>query len=124
MTNPRLDSLGKALGRLDEALQEPESELVRDAAIQRFEFCFELAWKAVQAALREQGGECNSPRACLREAFKADWVQDEQPWVDAMADRNLTSHTYDEELAKQVYARLPTHLATLKALHSRLEQGA
>ena len=40
-----LNDLNKALLRLDEALKQPENDFVRDAAIQRFEFCFELAWK-------------------------------------------------------------------------------
>lgn len=38
----------KALRRLEEALDKPESAIVRDASIQRFEFTFELAWKAIQ----------------------------------------------------------------------------
>ena len=45
----------QALRRLQEVLGEPESALVRDAAITRFEFTYELAWKAVQRVLREQG---------------------------------------------------------------------
>jgi len=44
--NPDLGSFNKALGRLAEALDAPASDLVRDASIQRFEFTFELAWKA------------------------------------------------------------------------------
>lgn len=61
MTDARLASFSKALERLQEVLREPESSILRDAAIQRFEFCFELAWKAVQHELRRQGNDCNSP---------------------------------------------------------------
>ena len=43
-----LTDLQNAHGRLADALKQPESEFVRDAAIKRFEFCFDLAWKAVQ----------------------------------------------------------------------------
>jgi hypothetical protein len=36
--------------------------------------------------------------------------------------RNLTSHTYEEELAEQVYAALPQALARFEAPLSRLEE--
>ena len=39
----------QALRRLEEALAKPEDPIVRDACIQRFEFTFEMAWKAVQS---------------------------------------------------------------------------
>jgi hypothetical protein len=57
----------QALRRLQEVLREPESALVRDAAMNRCEFTFELAWKAVQRLLREPGVLCHSPKGCLRE---------------------------------------------------------
>ena len=44
----RRDSFSRAIVRLNEALMATETDLSRDAAIQRFEFCFELAWKVIQ----------------------------------------------------------------------------
>jgi len=41
----RLDSCQRALSTLDEALNMPFSIIVRDGAIQRFEFSFEVLWK-------------------------------------------------------------------------------
>lgn len=37
-----------------------------------------------------------------------------------LEDRNRTSHTYDEQLAKQVYGRLPNHLTLLEAIAAAL----
>jgi len=37
-----------------------------------------------------------------------------------LADRNQTSHTYDEDLAKAVYGRLPRYLPLLQALADKL----
>jgi len=44
----RLSHFERALSRLEEALAKPEDPIVRDASIQRFEFTFEMAWKALQ----------------------------------------------------------------------------
>ena len=38
----------QALSCLKEALGKPEDAIVRDASIQRFDFTFEMAWKAIQ----------------------------------------------------------------------------
>lgn len=100
----------------------PFSDIVRDACIQRFEFGFELAWKAVQQASRNQGRDCMSPRSCLREAFAMSWLADEVAWLAMLADRNLTSHTYDEALAQAVYSRLRQHLSLLQELKNTLSE--
>lgn len=65
----------QALRRLQEVLREPESALVRDAAMNRCEFTFELAWKAVQRLLREPGVLCHSPKGCLREPSPVEWCK-------------------------------------------------
>ena len=40
---------------------------------------------------------------------------EEAVWIDMIEDRNRTSHTYREELARQVFARLPAYLAAMRA---------
>ena len=117
-----LEAFARAVERLDEALSLPFSDIVRDACIQRFEFGFELAWKAVQQASRNQGRDCMSPRSCLREAFAMGWLADEGAWLAMLADRNLTSHTYDEALAQAVYSRLRQHLSLLQELKNTLSE--
>jgi len=52
--------LERALARLQEALAKPEDSIVRDAAIQRFEFTFEMAWRAIQAFAQAEGVACSS----------------------------------------------------------------
>ena len=52
--------LEQALERLDEALVRPVDPLIRDAAIKRFEFTFEMAWKAIQAQARREALGCLS----------------------------------------------------------------
>lgn len=115
-----LTSFEKALARFGEALREPKTTISRDAAIQRFEFVIELAWKCVQKFLRQEEILCRSPKECLREAFKFGLVRDDPRWVEAFEDRNLTAHTYDEATADAVYGRLPRYRELFEELLTSL----
>ena len=115
-------SFAAAVDRLGEALAAPESDLNRDAAIQRFEFSFELSWKAIQKALRVEGLDGASPKSCFKEAYRLGWILREEPWLSMLEDRNLTSHTYDAKLAEAVYRRLPAHLVAFRELTARLTE--
>ncbi|MBS3895194.1 HI0074 family nucleotidyltransferase substrate-binding subunit [Silanimonas sp.] len=95
----------KALQRLHEALAVDETDIVRDALIQRFEFTFELAWKAMYDLLRLQGE--NPPkmvRPVLQAAFVARYIADAQAWERIKDYRDETSHTYDAAKAIEVAA--------------------
>lgn len=62
-----VNAFEQVLGRLREVVAEPETAIIRDAAIKRFEFTFELAWKAIQRYLRDEGITCRPRRAaCAR----------------------------------------------------------
>ena len=125
MTEPddlasHLTMLESALARLQAALEQPKTEWTRDAAIQRFEFCFELTWKTVTRAARHEGVECASPRQAFRAAMKFGWIADDTIWFDMLDDRNRTSHTYNEKTAEAIFGRLPGYRAALSALTESL----
>ena len=115
-------SLEKALGRLRSALDQPKTEWTRDSAIQRFEFTFELGWKAIARMARAEGIDCPSPRAALKTGLKLGWIHDDEIWLTMLDDRNRTSHTYNEKVAEELYSRLAEHHAALVGLHGRLAQ--
>ena len=117
----RLAAFESALKRLKEALAQPKTEWTRDAAIQRFEFTFELAWKTAKRLAREQGMESVSPRHTLKEAFKLGWVPDDRIWMDMLEDRNRTSHTYKEQVAEEIYGRLSSYANALTGLLQKLK---
>ena len=103
----RLDQLDKALERLREAtLQDPGLELTVDGTIQRFEFVFELTWKAARAVLEHYGRELTTPRTVLRAAYAEGWLDTEDTWLRMLDDRNRTSHTYDAPTAEEIYRRI------------------
>lgn len=89
----------KAVTRVREALDQPESALIRDALIQRFEFTFELAWLTLNDYLKEQGVEVSFAKPTLAKAFEAQVISDERGWSDLLELRHKTSHTYDENKA-------------------------
>ncbi|MBI2888823.1 MAG: nucleotidyltransferase substrate binding protein [Candidatus Liptonbacteria bacterium] len=111
-----------ALERFREALSAPATELHRDATIQRFEFCFDLAWKLIKEVLEtKRGVVCNSPKTCLREAYKQKFIEEyDKRWLAIADDRNLTAHTYNEALAKEIYERLPKALELFNKLRDTL----
>ena len=86
--------LMKRLMQIDEL-----SEFERMALIQSFEICFELSWKLMKDYLESEGFAPKSPRESVKMAFQAGIVFEAQKWMDALSDRNLTVHTYDESFA-------------------------
>lgn len=120
----RLEEYRRAVLRLKEAVEEDESNpLIYDAVIQRFEFTYELAWKLIKAYLEYQGlAVVNSPRSAFKEAFAAELILDGDVWIEMISDRNLTAHTYNQERAKEIYARVKEkYLDQFAALVSRME---
>ena len=112
--------LTKAVGTLETALgkakENRDDDIFRDAVIQRFEYTFELSWKTMMAASRYLGAEAKNPRDAIRSAFKFSWIQNPDAWFDAMDARNQTSHTYHEEVAKEVFEvarQFPDHVREL-----------
>ena len=113
----------KAFRKLKEALSLPQTDVNRDASIKRFEFTFELAWKTAQKFLRGQGIVTRSPKETFQQSFKFGLIKDNVNWIRMLDDRNLTSHTYDEQTAKNIYSRLPEYQKLFEELHTALTRN-
>lgn len=105
-----LKSYENALKRLKEALNEDlnKSSVIIDGIIQRFEFNFEISWKLIKSFLEFNGILCNSPRNSIKEAYKFGLINDESNWISLMEDRNLSTHIYNENMAKGIVERIRT----------------
>lgn len=104
----------RAASRLREIASLQGDDILRDATIQRFEFTFEAAWKALQMYLLYQGYEVLGPRQVLKQAFTHGLIQttDEADiWLAMLEDRNLTTHTYREALAEAIAAHIRARYA-------------
>ena len=92
----KYQKLISATDRLKEAIADYETtplDSVRDGAIQRFEFCTELAWKTVREYLIEQGyTDINSPKSVMKTAFSDGLLTNENGWLEILESRNITSH--------------------------------
>ncbi len=120
--NAQKEQLAKAVERLGEALALEQNDIVRDSAIQRFEFCTDLAWKTIKTYLsvKKGGIECRFPKDCIREAFAARLIDDNPLWFTIVDYRNLSSHTYSEKIAEKVASILPDALELFKELIKKM----
>ncbi|MBA5249101.1 MAG: DUF86 domain-containing protein [Gammaproteobacteria bacterium] len=107
----------QSITRLQEVLLENKTDIVRDSAIKRYEICYELSWKSIQEQLKNEGLEvCNSPKSCFKQAFKLGLIENEEKFADMVQSRNLTTHTYNEDLANKIYTQLEGYLQILTNL--------
>lgn len=116
--------LALALGRLEAALARPVDEFIRDSAIQRFEFTFELFWKTLKALCEEEGLRVHSPREAMRGAFQIGLLPEDDAFFRMLEDRNLTSHTYDVATAEDIFSRLAGHAKAIRETIDRMAQRA
>ena len=103
----RFDNYARALKTLrnaaELAAQRPLSELEMQGLIQGFEFTHELAWNLLKDFLEAQGiaGLIGS-RDAIRTAFKNGLLADGETWMEMIKARNLSSHTYQQDLAQRI----------------------
>lgn len=100
----RITGYLKALAQLQQAASKPKDEYVRDSVIRRFEYTHESAWKMLKLRLEQEDIFAKTPRETMQASLEAGFIEDGNAWTDLQKMRNLTSHTYNEELAEEVYA--------------------
>lgn len=103
----RFDNFNRALEQLTQAVelshQRALSDLEKQGVIQGFEIVHELAWNALKDFLEFEGVQgIVGSRGAVREAFKRELIDDGELWMDMIEKRNLSSHTYNKELAEEL----------------------
>ena len=106
----KLAKFEQAVARLDEVIavyDQYKLPELKDAVIQRFSFCSELAWKSVREYLLDEGYlDLNSPKAVMRQAYAAGLLADDLPWIELLKARNLAAHVYDEATANDIFTQV------------------
>jgi len=114
----------KAMDRFTEAIEEPESSIVMDATIQRFEFTYELMWKTLKIFLEDiHGIRTVSPRQVFKEAYALSIVEQEEIFLEMIQSRNLLAHTYNEKQAADIYKKCPSYLLAMKNVYWNISAG-
>jgi nucleotidyltransferase substrate binding protein (TIGR01987 family) len=125
-----VSSLKKALASLEKAVARasasPADLEVRDAVIQRFEYSYDLCWKMMKRRIEMDApnpAEIDrlSYRDLLREAAERNLIENVSAWILFRDQRNITSHTYDESKAAQVYQTAVEFLPQGRLLLGRIE---
>ena len=91
-----LKNLSKGL-----SIKSPD-EIYRAGILQLFEVSFELCWKTLKDYLDSEGYNINSPRNVIQQAFKDGIISNGHEWLEALENRNLIAHTYDENGIKEI----------------------
>ncbi len=119
-----LVNLGRAMVKLEEAVRTPRSNpLVAEGTIQRFEFVFELFWKALKRTLEYEGRLTKTPRESLKEAYAVGWLGSETVWLEMLDCRNATSHLYlHPELVERTYEKIVAYYPHLADALAFLEK--
>jgi nucleotidyltransferase substrate binding protein (TIGR01987 family) len=107
----RLENFKKGFQQLNLAVnlskQRELSLLEKQGLIQAFEFTHELGWNLLKDYLEFQGNqEVRGSRDAIREALKVGLIDDGELWMETIKARNLTSHTYSEELAENAFTSI------------------
>lgn len=126
----RLENYGRALATLQRAVamakQRALSELEEQGLIQAFEFTHELSWLLLKDFLVDQGvSGISGSRDAVREAVVRDLLSagSEATWMAMISSRNLTSHTYNPALAKEIATLIIDRYAPELAILQQLMQA-
>ncbi len=79
------------------------SDLEEQGLIKAFEYTYELGWNTIKDFLEFSGqSDIYGSRDAIRKAFQLGIIKDGDGWMDMLKSRNKTSHTYNEDTAREI----------------------
>jgi nucleotidyltransferase substrate binding protein (TIGR01987 family) len=120
----RFNHLTKALSQLRKFIQRGNlSELEEQGLVQVFKYTYELAWNTLKDYFESQGEtEIHGSRDSFRLAFQRGIIEDGETWMEMVRSRTLTSHTYNEEIAKKIVKAISSqYVLQFVELHEKLD---
>ncbi len=129
------DSLAKSIESLERSVKaantlntsdEDLQETVRAGVIHSFEVAYEQSWKMIKRWLQENIGEAAAEGITQRNLFRlgaeSQLISDSERWMEYREARNLTSHTYNEDAAENVFTEATEFIYDAKQLLKALEE--
>ena len=121
----RFSNFNKALTQLQKFIDKGElSELEAQGLVKAFEYTYELAWNTIKDFLEFSGqSDIYGSRDAIRKGFQLGLITDGDGWMDMLKSRNQTSHTYNEDTARQINNAVVTRYYDLFVrLRTKFEQ--
>ncbi len=132
MKNIDLSPFEKALASLFEVIEiynkDKTNLIARDSMFQRFEYTYSLALKMIKryftnGAFVFENIDSMTFNEMIRQANKMDLLRSNlETWDNYRQKRNLTSHTYDENVAKDVVSVIEDFSLEAKVLLDNLKK--
>ena len=119
--NINIEVLKKADSVLEKFMKNDKIEQEQAGIMQSFEYCYELSWKIMKKVLNSEGLEVSTPKQVIREAGNAKIIDDVKLWIEFVNKRNLTVHTYNELVLKEIMEIMPKFKDELSKLIKELE---
>jgi nucleotidyltransferase substrate binding protein (TIGR01987 family) len=124
-----LHNFSRAFDKFNEAVEsrvrlaeDGYENVVLDLLVKRFEFTFEMSWKAIKRYLDFIGIEAPNPRTAFKEAYAQGLIGEENVWLDMIEQRNISSHNYDESEISEILDKVETYRKAFETLNTDLKQ--
>lgn len=109
----RFSNYQKALNALRQAVKLAEqralTDLEKQGLIQGFEFTHELYWKTLKDFFKAKGRtDIYGSKDATREGFQDGLLQYGDIWMEMVESRNLSSHTYNNEISDEIVHKILT----------------
>ncbi|MEM4248026.1 MAG: nucleotidyltransferase substrate binding protein [Candidatus Nanoarchaeia archaeon] len=124
----RFNQFSKAFAQLKEAIelskQRSLSKLEEQGLVQSFEYTHEIAWNVLKDFLEDKGAKkLYGSKDATREAFKVGLIENGEIWMQMIESRNLSSHSYNEETARQIVsAIINLYFSEFANFHDKMEK--
>jgi len=113
----RFNNYKKALAALERAVtaaQERDlNEMEEQGLVKGFEFTFELSWNLLKDYLESKGfKDFHGSKDTFKLSFQEGLISDGELWMEMIDNRNRSSHTYEESIARQIISVVLTKYFT------------
>ncbi|MDH2997433.1 nucleotidyltransferase [Pasteurellaceae bacterium LFhippo2] len=106
----RFENYQKSVSHLESEVAQyanTDLDVIKKGIIQSFEVTHELAWKLMQDFLAYQGEtELYGSKSATRLAFNRGLIISGDVWLEMVNSRNLTVHTYDEQMITSEFEKI------------------
>jgi len=122
MENFSILAIKKAQQVFEEFRKNLNTNQEKAGAVQAFEFCYELSWKAMKRVLELRGLVVGSPKDTFRKAHEEGLIADPEIWFGFQKLRNIVTHAYNEQNLNLIVESFGNFSTEMQKLIEQLER--